>query len=73
MRNLNEILVEMKALVEELESHIGKPKEEIGKKESDLYFASLDNIQVDDNMSFTFPAAQPTLRVDDTISLYEIK
>lgn len=77
MRNLNEILVEMKALVEELENHIGKPKEQI--KESDLYFASLDSISdhnfivsgaIDENM--IYGAAQPTLFVNDSISLSEI-
>ena len=77
MRNLNEILVEMKALVEELENHIGKPKEQI--KESDLYFASLDGISdhnfivsgaIDDNMNYG--AAQSTFRIDDSISLSEI-
>ena len=79
MRTLNEILVEMKALVAELETHIGKPKTEIKVKESDLYFASLDSIgddtfvftgAMDDNMNYG--AAQPTFRVDDTISLSEI-
>jgi hypothetical protein len=78
MRTLNEILVEMKALVEELETHIGKPKTEV--KESDLYFASLDSVgdtfvlagAMDDNMAFTYGGAQPTLHVDDNISLSEI-
>jgi hypothetical protein len=77
MRTLNEILVEMKALVAELETHIGKPRTEV--KESDLYFASLDSIG-DDTFVFTgamdnnmnYGAAQPTFRVDDTISLSEI-
>lgn len=73
MRNLNEILTEMKALVAELESHIGKPKH---NEENDI-FVSLDDSYVlagamDDNMAFTFPAAQPTLHVDDSISLSEI-
>jgi len=76
MRTLNEILVEMKALVEELESHIGKPKPQV--KESDLYFASLDSVgdtyvlagAMDDNMNYG--AAQPTFRIDDSISLSEI-
>lgn len=76
MRTLNEILVEMKALVAELETHIGKPKTEV--KESDLYFASLDSVgdtyvlagAMDDNMNYG--AAQPVLHIDDSISLSEI-
>lgn len=76
MRTLNEILVEMKALVAELETHIGKPKTEV--KESDLYFASLDSVgdtyvlagAMDDNMNYG--AAQTTLHFDDSVSLSEI-
>jgi hypothetical protein len=69
MRTLNEILVEMKALVEELETHIGTPK----TMKSDLLdeqfvFAG----SMDDNMSFNMGAAQSTFRIDDNISLYEI-
>lgn len=78
MRNLNEILVEMKALVEELESHVDKSKEQI--KESDFYFASMDSTgdsyvftgAMDDTISFNFTEAQPTLCVNDSISLSEI-
>ena len=71
MRTLNEILVEMKALVQELETHIGKPKH---NEENDI-FVSLDDSYVlagamDDNMNYG--AAQPTFRIDDSISLSEI-
>lgn len=75
MRTLNEILVEMKALVEELETHIGKPKTD--DKDNNDIMISFDDQYVlagamDDNMAFNFAAAQPTLHVDDTISLSEI-
>lgn len=72
MRTLNEILVEMKALVAELETHIGKPKTD----DSDIMISFEDQYvlagAMDDNMAFNFGAAQPTLHVDDTISLSEI-
>jgi hypothetical protein len=72
MRTLNEILVEMKALVEELEAHIGKPK----KDENDIFVSFGDQYivsgAIDDNMNYNFAAAQPTLHVDDSISLSEI-
>jgi hypothetical protein len=72
MRTLNEILVEMKALVEELETHIGKPKTD----DNDIMISFEDQYvlagAMDDNMAFNFAAAQPTLHVDDTISLSEI-
>jgi hypothetical protein len=69
MRTLNEILVEMKALVEELETHIGKPqKVDADLLDEQFVFAG----SMDDNMSFNVGAAQSTFRIDDSISLYEI-
>jgi hypothetical protein len=63
MRTLNEILVEMKALVEELETHIGAPKTvKPDLLDENIIFTG----SMDDNMNFTFPIAS------DTISLYEI-
>jgi hypothetical protein len=63
MRTLNEILVDMKTLVEELETHIGKPQK-IDADFLDEQFVFTGSMN--DNMNFTFPIAS------DTISLGEI-